>query len=81
MLSPTETTVINIGVLLILGMVFVASYLYLPDHVTKITRRATFYFSGMDGGAASTGNGGLVEVDTGLAGAPLAEGSLFKGEL
>ena len=46
MLSPGETLIVNMGVLLIFGMVFMASYLYLPDHIAKVTRRATFYFFG-----------------------------------
>ena len=46
MLSPGETLIVNMGVILIFGMVFIASYLYLPDHIAKVTRRATFYFFG-----------------------------------
>lgn len=48
MLSPVEQAVFNLVVLLLFGMVFIAAYLYLPDHVATVTRRATFYFFGND---------------------------------
>ena len=46
MFSPVEQAVLNSIVLLIIGMVFLASYFYLPDHVVTVARRATFYFFG-----------------------------------
>ncbi|KAF2230590.1 hypothetical protein EV356DRAFT_508505 [Viridothelium virens] len=46
MLTPTEKFIFNSLLFLILSMILIAASLYLPEHVSEITRRAFYYYAG-----------------------------------
>ncbi|OJD21616.1 hypothetical protein ACJ73_07043 [Blastomyces percursus] len=46
MLTPTEKFVFNTLLLLITSMLLTAAYVYLPDHVTTISKRIWYYWAG-----------------------------------
>lgn len=46
MMTPTEKFIFNSILFLFLSMVVIAASLYLPEHISFITRRAFYYFDG-----------------------------------
>ncbi|TKA78992.1 hypothetical protein B0A49_01543 [Cryomyces minteri] len=48
MLTPTEKFIFNSILFLIFSMVLIAASLYLPEHISNISRRATYYYAGDD---------------------------------
>ncbi|EDN08651.1 hypothetical protein I7I51_00289 [Histoplasma capsulatum] len=46
MLTATEKFVFNTLLLLITSMLLTAAYVYLPDHVTTISKRIWYYWAG-----------------------------------
>ncbi|KAI9703910.1 MAG: hypothetical protein M1820_005692 [Bogoriella megaspora] len=46
MLTPTEKFIFNSLLFLILSMILIAASLYLPEHMSQITRRAFYYYAG-----------------------------------
>ncbi|PGH31708.1 hypothetical protein GX50_05487 [[Emmonsia] crescens] len=46
MLTPTEKFIFNTLLLLITSMLLTAAYVYLPDHLTTISKRIWYYWAG-----------------------------------
>ncbi|OAT09502.1 hypothetical protein BDBG_05264 [Blastomyces gilchristii SLH14081] len=46
MLTPIEKFVFNTLLLLITSMLLAAAYVYLPDHVTTVSKRIWYYWAG-----------------------------------
>ncbi|OJD17989.1 hypothetical protein AJ78_01946 [Emergomyces pasteurianus Ep9510] len=46
MLTPTEKFIFNTLLLLITSMLLTAAYVYLPDHITTISKRIWYYWAG-----------------------------------
>ncbi|KAF2432212.1 hypothetical protein EJ08DRAFT_585788 [Tothia fuscella] len=46
MLTPTEKFIFNSVLFLLLSLTTIAAFLYLPDHIVTIARRAFYYYAG-----------------------------------
>jgi len=48
MLTPTEKLIFDSIVTMLLTLLLVGIYVYLPEHVKRVTSRAIYYYAGDD---------------------------------
>lgn len=53
MLTPTEKFIFNSFLFLFFSMIIIAMTLYLPQHISLLTKRALFYYNGDENGKVS----------------------------
>ncbi|KAG9194954.1 hypothetical protein G6011_00074 [Alternaria panax] len=74
MLTSTEKFIFNSVLFLLLSLLIIAASLYLPEHLTIIANRMSYYLSGNRDALASA-----TPKDVGMPNAPLGAGAMGNG--